>query len=196
MTPLFPSPVVSEWFIQGQTQSQTITLVCNRSVASLEEVKEKSRGGWKKMDKLGWGVENTERHQGSSGHAPKRSPLTYAGLISAFLTASVILLRHLQLRHMRRRWACDRVQTQRGSIRPLSLFGNNQVLFFFKSPVGGLEWRRVDDLMQTVGMSWNIWAYFIIIVRITPSLAVTEFLRFCPGGDGSCIESSQKIWTK
>lgn len=145
---LFPSPVVSAWFIQGQTQSETITLAWKDLAVLLEEVKGESRGGGKKMNNVRWGVEDTKQYQGSSGHAPKRLPLTYAGLISAFLAASVILFRHLQLRHIRKGWGDDTgnetaltqmgeaalteaISQQRGSLRPLSPFGNNQGLLFF-----------------------------------------------------------------
>lgn len=98
MTPfLLPSPVVSGWFIQRHMQSQTIRVACNDSVMLLEEVKEDSQ----RQEEDEWG--GVGRHKTVFGTVGmlKPFPLTYTGLISALLAASVVLLGHLQLRHIR-----------------------------------------------------------------------------------------------
>lgn len=143
----------------------------------LEEVKEKkkSQRGWKKINNAVWGVEDRKQYQESSGHAPKCFPPTYAGLISAFLAASVILLRHLQLRHIRKekrvRFSIQRITGKlsaytdgRGctaiweaSDHWIHLVIIKDCFFFFSfwlnCPVGDSEWRRVNDLMHVVRMS-------------------------------------------
>lgn len=174
MTPLFPSPVVSEWFIQWQTQSQTITSACNDSAVSLEEVKEEIQGGWKLMNNVGWERLKTQNNTREEVGTLHNFPLTYTGLISAVLGASVVLLWHLHLRDIRKQWGYDadsHTNTDRWGRVHMEYKNNRQInqilesmwesfMIFLRGgncPVGSWEWKRVDALLHVVGISWNAW---------------------------------------
>lgn len=175
MTPLFPSPVVSQWFIQWQTQSQTITSACNDSAVSLEEVKEEIQGGWKLMNNVGWERLKTQNNTREEVGTLYNFPLTYTGLISSVLGDSVVLLWQLHLRDIRKQWGYDaenhiNTDTQVGKSPhgvqkrqtnksdPGVHVGIIPAFFSWRNcPVGSSEWKRVDDLLHMVGMSWNVW---------------------------------------
>lgn len=197
MTPLFPSPLVSEWLIQGQTQSQTITLACNDSAMLLEEVKRKVREDGRRW--IMWGGElkaqnNIREAVGTLQNFSLWLTLVWLALSSLPLSSCFDIsscgtlekgedtIQRIKLSANTDGRGCTAISQQRGSLRPLSPFGNNQGWFFFffffwlNYPVGASEWRGVDDLMHMVRISWNIWTYFIMIIIISSSV-VTEFLQ-------------------
>lgn len=98
MTLLFPSPVVSGWFIQWQMQSLWTGLACNDLSCHWKRLERKVRGGGRRR-------ENEDTKKTAREELGRAQPFsTYTGLIRALLTASVILLRHLQLRHIGKIW--------------------------------------------------------------------------------------------
>lgn len=177
MTPLFPSPVVSVWFIQWQTQSQTITLASNDSAVSLEEVKEEIQGGWKLMNNVGWERLKTQNNTREEVGTLHNFPLTYTGLISTVLGASVVLLWHLHLRDIGKQWGYDaenHTNTHRWGRARMEYKNNGQInrilesmsessMIFFLGEIAlwaaqsSSEWNKVDDLFHMVGISWNAW---------------------------------------
>lgn len=180
MIPLFPSPVVSEWLIQRQAQSQTITSAWNDSTVSLGEVNEEKsrREGGRRWITLGGGGLKTQNNireaVGTLKCPPPWLTLVWLALSSLPLSSCFTISSCNTTENGEEESKAEPTQAERQTHQakgagseeasPSSPRGNHQWFsVVVKLPRGRL---RVTELLHMVGMSWEMWPSFFFLRTI------------------------------